>query len=79
MSTVGAYEAKTHLSELLDRVEGGERILITRNGRPSAVLLVAGGTRRGNIREVIASIMAFRRGRRLGAGEVRAMLEEGRL
>ncbi|HLJ05195.1 MAG TPA: type II toxin-antitoxin system prevent-host-death family antitoxin, partial [Acetobacteraceae bacterium] len=34
--SVGAYEAKTHLSELLDRVERGEQIVITRHGRPVA-------------------------------------------
>ena len=32
MITVGAFEAKTKLSELLDRVEQGEEVLITRHG-----------------------------------------------
>lgn len=31
--TVGAFEAKTKLSELLDRVENGEDVLITRRGK----------------------------------------------
>ena len=31
-------EAKTHLSELLDRVEAGESVVITRHGRPVAQL-----------------------------------------
>jgi len=35
---VGAFEAKTHLSKLLDRVEKGDRITITRHGRKVAVL-----------------------------------------
>lgn len=40
MSTVvGAYEAKTKLSELLDRVEKGERITITRHGKPIAEIV----------------------------------------
>ena len=34
MRTVGAYEAKTHLPRLLDEVEKGERITITKHGRP---------------------------------------------
>jgi prevent-host-death family protein len=38
-STVGAYEAKTHLAALLDRVEQGEALTITRNGRPVARLV----------------------------------------
>ncbi|MCB1497924.1 MAG: type II toxin-antitoxin system Phd/YefM family antitoxin [Bauldia sp.] len=36
--TVGAFEAKTKLSELLDRVENGEEIVITRRGKPVARL-----------------------------------------
>lgn len=38
MATVGAFEAKTRLSELLERARGGERILITKRGEPIAVL-----------------------------------------
>ena len=39
METVGAYEAKTHLARLLDRVAGGETLTITRRGRPIARLV----------------------------------------
>lgn len=35
---VNVYEAKTHLSKLLERVENGEEIVIARNGRPVATL-----------------------------------------
>jgi prevent-host-death family protein len=35
---VGAFDAKTRLSELLDRVEAGEVIVITRHGSPIATL-----------------------------------------
>jgi prevent-host-death family protein len=38
MRIVGAFEAKNTLGSLLDRVEAGEEILITRHGRPSARL-----------------------------------------
>jgi len=38
-NTVGAYEAKTHLSELLEKVEGGEEITITKHGAPVAKLV----------------------------------------
>lgn len=40
-TTFGAFEAKTHLSELLHRVEGGEHITITKHGRPVARLVPA--------------------------------------
>jgi prevent-host-death family protein len=39
MDTIGAFEAKTHLSTLLDRVAKGEKITITRHGVPSAMLV----------------------------------------
>src|ERR1700719_1163578 len=39
MATVGSFEAKTHLSALLDRVAKGERITITKHGVPVAVLI----------------------------------------
>ena len=42
MATVGAYEAKTKLPELLKRVEQGEQITITKHGTPIAVLVPAG-------------------------------------
>lgn len=38
IKTVGAFEAKTHLSQLLNAVEAGERIVITRHGKPVAEL-----------------------------------------
>ena len=38
-ATVGAFEAKTHLSELLARVEAGEQVTITKHGRPVARLV----------------------------------------
>lgn len=39
MDTVGAYQAKTHLARLLDRVAAGETVTITRRGRPVARLV----------------------------------------
>jgi antitoxin (DNA-binding transcriptional repressor) of toxin-antitoxin stability system len=38
MLEYGAFEAKTHFSELLDKVERGEQITITRRGKPVAIL-----------------------------------------
>lgn len=42
MTTVGSFEAKTKLAELLDRVEAGETVTITRRGKPVAKLVPAG-------------------------------------
>jgi len=38
MATVTVVEAKAHLSELLDKVEAGEQVVITRHGKPVARL-----------------------------------------
>src|SRR5437867_1303249 len=46
MKTVGSYEAKTHLPQLLGQVAKGERITITRHGVPVALLVPAGSAAR---------------------------------
>jgi prevent-host-death family protein len=38
MTTMGFYEARTHLSELLDQVAKGKKVLITRRGKPAALI-----------------------------------------
>lgn len=77
METVGAYEAKSHLGQLLDRVEQGERITITRKGLPVAQLVPVGpGV--GNAAAVADDIRRLRQGVRLEGFTIRAMMEEGR-
>jgi prevent-host-death family protein len=79
METVGAYEAKTHLPKLLDRVARGEEIRITRNGRPVARLVPETTEESPDIKAVIAEIREFRKGRRLGDDlTIRQLVEEGR-
>ena len=38
-NTIGAFEAKTHLSQLLDKVQNGNEIVITKRGKPIARLV----------------------------------------
>ena len=76
MSVVGAYEAKTHLPQLLERVASGERITITKHGHSIAVLQpVEGGE---SVENVISSLKKFRSGKTLGGLSVKEMIEEGR-
>lgn len=42
MTNVGMHEAKTNLSQLVERAEAGEEITITRNGTPVARLIAVG-------------------------------------
>jgi prevent-host-death family protein len=41
MDEIGVFEAKNKLSELLDRAERGEEVVITRRGKPVAKLVPA--------------------------------------
>jgi len=43
MTKIGAYEAKTHLPKLLERVKKGERFVITKHGQPVAELVPIAG------------------------------------
>lgn len=78
MTTVGSYEAKTRLAELLERAARGERITITRYGVAVAMLVPIDTKTRRGVRSVIDDIVEFRRGRRLGEGEARQWVDEGR-
>lgn len=79
MLTVGSYEAKTRLPELLRMVEEGGRVVITRHGHPVALLVPPAGAPDRTTAEAVAELAAFGRGRYLGPGlTVRDLLEEGR-
>jgi prevent-host-death family protein len=79
MMEVGAYRAKTKFAALLDRVEKGERIRITRHGRVVAVLSPAAGAVGRTADEAVVAILAARRGRRLGPDlTVRELIDAGR-
>ena len=54
MEPIGAYEAKTHLPQLLERVAAGEKFLITKHGLPVAVLQSPAPQRKSDPREIIA-------------------------
>ena len=78
MKTIGVYEAKTHLAALLDQIEAGETIGITRHGVLVAQIAPAGGRAHRPVSEVIADLRAYRKNLRLRGLSVRKMIEEGR-
>lgn len=80
---VGAYEAKTHLSELLERVSKGERIVITKHGVPVAVLQPPDTAANKGVEQVIEDMRSFRkelraRGVSLSHEEISEWTREGR-
>jgi prevent-host-death family protein len=78
METVGAYEAKTHLPKLLERVSKGERITITKHGVPVAVLQPPLASRKAEPKKVITELREFRKKYTLKGLSIRDMIEEGR-
>ncbi len=78
METVGAYEAKTHLPKLLERVSKGERITITKHGIPVAVLQPPDPEKAVDTKSIIAELRQLRNQHNLGGLSIREMIEEGR-
>ncbi|HTN28967.1 MAG TPA: type II toxin-antitoxin system prevent-host-death family antitoxin [Burkholderiales bacterium] len=65
---VGAFEAKTKLAELLDKVEAGDIVTITRRGKAVARLMpVEIGDREARLQDVIDEIIRTRKGKDRGA------------
>ncbi|WP_333835360.1 type II toxin-antitoxin system Phd/YefM family antitoxin [Rubrimonas sp.] len=84
MREIGAFEAKTHLSALLEAVAGGEEIVITRRGKPIARLVPVEDADPGARDAARARIRALRRslaeaGASLTLADIRAARDEGRL
>lgn len=60
MPEIGAYEAKTHLPELLERIQKGERFTITKHGRPVAELVPVTRKDPEAVRQTIKGIRSYR-------------------
>lgn len=82
MKTVGVYEAKTNFSSLLDEVERGECITITRHGKEIARIQRVDATSRSHeeIDAIVEEFEAFRATHRgvLSGLSIRELIEEGR-
>jgi prevent-host-death family protein len=79
MSKVGVFQAKAHLSELLDQVQAGAEITITRNGAPVARLVPARPETGEGRSALIDEIVEFsKRCRVKGRVNLRRLIEEGR-
>ena len=80
MREVQASEAKTHLPQLLDEVERGETVVITRHGRPIARLVPEAERRQAEIDEAIEGILALRKRlkNKITVEEILSSIREGR-
>jgi prevent-host-death family protein len=78
MLTVGAFEAKTHLSTLLDRVAAGEEVIITKHGKPVARLVAAHRVDHARATQAFEKLKALRKGATLGGLPWKELRDEGR-
>ncbi|MGN6145301.1 MAG: type II toxin-antitoxin system Phd/YefM family antitoxin [Mesorhizobium sp.] len=86
MPTVGAFEAKNRLGALLDLVERGEEVTITRHGKPVAKLVAPATSEtqqqkpfdKEAAKAAVEAIREMRKGVTLGGISVRELIDEGR-
>ncbi len=78
MIQVGAFDAKTHLSSLLDKVTRGEEVLITRRGVPVARLVPAEQAERASTEGAIEELRALRSSLKLRGLGWKELRDEGR-
>ncbi len=85
MIVVSAFEAKTHMGKLLDRVVAGEEIVITRHDKPVARIVPQDRISNESLRDTVSALRALRMriARRKGSlpltgAEIRSAVSEGR-
>jgi prevent-host-death family protein len=88
MTSVGAFDAKTHLNELLQRASKGETIRITRRGVPVAKLVPPDAGEKEDAHNLVEAIRQLRKGATLGKASlgkassekitIRELIDEGR-
>lgn len=78
MQTIGAFAAKTHFSSLLDQVEKGEQVVITKHGRPVAKLIAVTTQNQLSLKNTIQRLKEFGKGQTLGGINWKDLRDEGR-
>jgi prevent-host-death family protein len=79
METVGIYEARTRLSELIEKVGKGEEVTVTRHGVPVARIIPVDGEKKLAVRDAIEAMKKFGRGKSLRGLSLKKMIREGRM
>jgi prevent-host-death family protein len=78
MRSIGAFEAKTHFSALLEQVEDGEEIVITKHGKAVAKLSPMGAVKVSR-KEAVERIEKFQAEHKLILGtDWKSLRDEGR-
>jgi prevent-host-death family protein len=77
---IGAFEAKTHFSQIIEKAEKGEDFIITRRGKPVAKIIPFKQEKEMTFKEAIEGMKELRKYYRgePGSFNVREAIEEGR-
>ena len=78
MKTVGAFDAKTHLNQLLKQVSKGETFRITLRGIPVAKLVPSEEGEAKDLKQTVREIREIRKGASLKGLTIRELIDEGR-
>jgi len=78
MRTLGAFEAKTHFSALLEWVEKGEQVIITKHGHPVAKIVPTTNVNNEQMRQAIQRLKEFAKDNKLGGLDWKKLRDEGR-
>lgn len=78
MIEVGSFEAKTHLSELLERVRAGEQVLITKRGKAVARLVPVEDESGDSVKQAIDGLKTLRSRLSLGGDNWKNLRDTGR-
>lgn len=78
MQTIGAYQAKTHFSALLEEVEKGNQIIITKHGHAVAKLVPVTDSNPVRIKKAIQRLKAFNKSNTLDGLNWKKLRNEGR-
>ncbi|MBI4404635.1 MAG: type II toxin-antitoxin system prevent-host-death family antitoxin [Deltaproteobacteria bacterium] len=76
--TIGSYEAKTNLSQLLELVAKGKTFTITKRGRPIAILSPAESAGKETLDSIVSRIKELRKNFALGKIEIKGLIAAGR-
>jgi prevent-host-death family protein len=78
MERIGIYDARAKLSELVERVQAGEEVVLTRHGEPVARLVPEKGRRKRSSAAAVTRIRALARKLDVRDVDVRKLIEEAR-
>jgi prevent-host-death family protein len=78
MRSIGSYQLKTHLSEILNAVEHGQTVIVTRHGKPIARIMPNETAEQEQTHQVVEALKKFPRTRLPKGVSIRSLIEAGR-